>query len=71
MKSSLLLTTNSRLAEDYLLSRRKDADTLVSEGICNQPYAKVSRAANGGILVNEVWCASALCAAAYILARWW
>ena len=34
-------------------------------------YVKVRCAPNGGVLVGDVWCASGLCAAAYILSRWW
>lgn len=65
------LATSTSAAGRYLLQRRDDADALVSEGITRQPYVKVRCAPNGGVLVGDVWCASGLCAAAYILSRWW
>ncbi len=71
MSDSARLAVSTLAAGQYLLTRRDDADTLAKEGITAQPYVKVRRAPNGGVLVGDVWCASGLCAMAYILARWW
>lgn len=70
-QSSDRFVTNTLAAGQYLLTRRGEAEELVREGITNLPYVQVVRAPNGGVLVGNVWCASGLCAAAYILAKFW
>lgn len=63
--------TNPTLARAYVARRRQDALDLTSGGILVLPYAKVRRGAGDVVIVNEVHCANADCALAYILARWW
>ena len=65
------LSVSTLAAGQFLLTRREDADRLAQIGITGLPYVRVVRALNGGVLVGDRWCASALCAAAYIIAKWW
>lgn len=63
--------TNPTLAKAYVARRRQDALALTAGGILVLPYAKVRRGAGDVVIVNEVHCANADCALAYILATWW
>lgn len=66
-----LLAVNDTEARKYLVSRKVDAEKLVQEGLTNQRYVAVKRGFAGSVQVGDTLCASGICAAAYILARWW
>lgn len=63
--------TNPDKAKAYVASRREDALAMAAGGILVLPYAKVSIGVGDTVVVNDVVCSTAVCAVAYILARWW
>jgi hypothetical protein len=70
MSKATILAVDEQEARAYLVRRRADTDALMAAGITKLPYARVLPLPYG-VEVNGVYCASALCAVAYILAKWW
>lgn len=69
--SALDYAKSPKLADAYVASRRKDALAMTAGGVLVLPYAQVRHGVDGEVIVNDVICTTAVCAIAYILARWW
>lgn len=75
--SATELAISPRAASAYCLRRTADTRALAAQILAARtdptamPYATLHSRPDGAVLVNDHFCASLVCAMAYILAKWW